>query len=78
MITGLKYLSYEKRFRELGLFILKKRRLQGHHTAVFHYIKGPYKRYRERHFTGPVVTGQWEIVLNCKSGNGTLYVVENL
>jgi len=35
MIRELKYLAYEKRFRELGLFSLEKRRLQEDLTMTF-------------------------------------------
>jgi len=40
MIRGLKHLSYEDRLRELGMFSLDKRRLQGEHIEAFHYLKG--------------------------------------
>jgi len=46
------------------LFSLEKRRLQGDVIVVFQYLKGAYKKDRERLLPGPIVTGQGEIFLN--------------
>ena len=51
MIRGLEHLSYEERLRELGLFRLEKRRLQGDLIVAFQYLKGAYKKEGERLFT---------------------------
>ncbi|KAJ7406638.1 hypothetical protein BTVI_65018 [Pitangus sulphuratus] len=50
MIIGMENLCYEKRRRELGLFNLEKRRLQGDLVAVFQCLKGAYKKDGKRLF----------------------------
>jgi len=51
MIRGLEYLSYEDKMRELGLFSLEKRRLQGDLRGPFQYLKGAYRKDGEGLFT---------------------------
>ena len=50
MIQRLENLSYEERLRELGMFSLEKRRLQGDLIAAFQYLKGACRKDGENIF----------------------------
>ena len=48
MTQGMEHLLYEGRLRELGLFSLQKRRLQGDLTVDLQYLKVGYKKEGDR------------------------------
>ncbi|KAK4824902.1 hypothetical protein QYF61_021417 [Mycteria americana] len=51
MIRGLECVSYEERLRELGLVSLQERRLWGDLIAAVQYLKGAYKKDRDKLFS---------------------------
>ncbi|GAB0204204.1 hypothetical protein GRJ2_002886000 [Grus japonensis] len=51
VMRGLEHFSYEDRLRELGLFSLEKRRLQGDLIAAFQYLNRAYRKAGEGLFT---------------------------
>jgi len=48
---GMDHLSYDKKLKEVGLFRLQKRRLQGDLMVAFQYLKGSYKKDGDKVFS---------------------------
>ena len=59
MIRHLEHFFYRETLRELGMFSLEKRRLEGNLTVTFQYLKGAYKQEGDQLLCGLIVIGQW-------------------
>ena len=59
MTQGMEHLPYENRLRELGLFSLQKRRVQGGLRAAFQYLKGSCKKEGDRLFSRVCCDRAW-------------------
>ena len=66
IITGMECLPYEDGLRELGLFSLEKRRLQGDLMVAFQYLKGAYTKAEEGLFIRACSNRTRETFLNWK------------
>jgi len=64
MVRGMEHLSCDDRLREVGLFSLEKRRLQGDLIAACQYLKGAYKKDGDRLFSRAITIGQGIMALN--------------
>ena len=51
MIQGMECLSYEERLKELGLYSLEKKGLQGDLIVDFQYLQGSYRKEGDRLFS---------------------------
>ena len=51
MLQGMEHLFYEDRLKELGLFSMEKRRLQGDLRMAFQYQKVTYRKKGDRLFS---------------------------
>ena len=67
VIQGMEHLSYKDRLKELGLFSLRKRRLQGDLIVTFQHLNRATEKKGTDSVARSVVIEQGEIVSSLKS-----------
>jgi len=67
VIQGMEHLSYKDRLKELGLFSLRKRRLQGDLIVTFQHLNRATEKKGTDSVAWSVVIEQGEIVSSLKS-----------
>ena len=74
VIQGMEHRSYNDRLRELGLFSLEKRKLQGDLITAFQYLKGSYIKEGDRLFNRVCADRTRRNSLRLKEGRFSLEV----